>query len=111
MRDVAHGAAHDLAQHVAAAFVGGQHAVVNQERGGAGVVGGDAQRGIDARIGAVGHAEQVGGVLDDGVDQVGIVVRELALQHRGDALQAHAGIDGGARQRRQRAARHRGRTA
>ena len=57
---VAHGAAHDLAQHVAAAFVGRQHAVVNQERGGAGVVGGDAQRGVDLGIGAVSRvAEQL----------------------------------------------------
>ena len=84
---------------------------MNQERGGAGVIGGDAQRGIDARVGAVGDAEQLGGVLDDRADQVGLVVGELALQHRGDALQAHAGIDGRARQRRQHAARRRGRTA
>ena len=44
---VAHGAAHDFAQHVAAAFVRGQHAIVNQEGGGAGVIGVDAQRGVD----------------------------------------------------------------
>ena len=42
---VAQRAANDFAQHVAAAFVGGNHAVGNQERGGAGVVGDDAQRG------------------------------------------------------------------
>ena len=98
---VAQRAPHDLAQHVAAAFVGGHHAVVDQERGGARVVGGDAQHGIDARIVARRHAEHLRRVLDDRADQVGIVVRDLALQDRGDALQAHAGIDGGPRQRRQ----------
>jgi hypothetical protein len=47
------GAAHDLAQDVAAALVGRQHAVVNQERSRARVVGGDAEGGI----GAVGRVE------------------------------------------------------
>ena len=38
-------AAEDFAQHVAAAFVRRQHAVVDEERGGAGMVGDDAQAG------------------------------------------------------------------
>ena len=92
---IAHGAAHDLAQHVAAAFVRGQHAVVDQKRGGAGVIGIDAQDGIGAIVFAVGLPEQFAGALDDGAEQVGIVVRKLALQDGGDALEAHAGIDGG----------------
>ena len=41
---VAHGAAHDAAKHVAAALVRRQHAVGDQERGGAQVVGDDAVR-------------------------------------------------------------------
>ena len=40
---VPHGAANDLAQHVAAAFVRGHHAVADQERRGAAVVGENAQ--------------------------------------------------------------------
>ena len=36
-------AAQDLAQHIAAAFVRRQHAVVDEEGGGAGVIGDDAQ--------------------------------------------------------------------
>ena len=39
-------AAKDFAQHVAAAFVRGQHAVVDEECGGAGVVGDDAEAGV-----------------------------------------------------------------
>ena len=41
---VAHGAARDAAQHVAAALVAGDHAVADQEGAGADVVGDDAQR-------------------------------------------------------------------
>ena len=42
---VAHAAAHDLAQDVTAALVGGHDAIVNQEGGGAGMVGADVERG------------------------------------------------------------------
>ncbi len=62
------------------------------------MIGNDAQHGIGAGIGARGHAEHAGGVLDDGVDQVGIVVGDLSLQDGGDAFEAHAGIDRGTRQ-------------
>ena len=46
---VPHGAANDLAQNVAATIVRGNHAVADQERRGAAVVGQDAQRGIGSR--------------------------------------------------------------
>ena len=98
---VAHGASHDLAQHVAAPFVGWQHAVVDEEGGGTRMVGRDAQGRIHARILAIGRVEQIGRVHQDGMDEVGIVVGELALQNRSDALQAHPGVDGRPRQRRQ----------
>ena len=47
------------------------------------------------------RAEQLRRAVDDGADEVGLVIGELALQHGGDALESHAGIDGGARERRQ----------
>ena len=87
---VAHRAPHDLAQHVAATLIGGQHAVVDQKRGGAGVIGVDAERSIDLGIGAELHLKQVGRLHDDGVDQVGFVIGELALQNGCYALKAHA---------------------
>ncbi len=43
---VTDGATHDLAQHVAAAFVRRQYAVVDEESCGAGVVGDDAKAGV-----------------------------------------------------------------
>ena len=49
---VADRAADDPAQHVAAALVAGQHAVGDQERAGADVVGDDAQRAVDRQVGS-----------------------------------------------------------
>ena len=61
---VAHRAANDLAQHVAAAFVRGHHAVADQERGGAAVVGEDAQRRIGFRRRAIRLSAQLAGEID-----------------------------------------------
>ncbi len=95
--------AHDLAQHVAASFVRRQHAVVDEECGRARVVGVDAERHVGAVVVAVGEVEQLSGPVDDGAQQVGIVIRNLALKDRGGALESHAGVDGRARQRRHNA--------
>ena len=54
---VAQRAAHDLAQHVAAALVQRNHAIVDQKRGRAGVVGTDAQHGVRAGVAMVRFAE------------------------------------------------------
>ncbi len=99
-----HGAAHDLAQHVAAPFVRRHHAVGNQERGGAGVVGDHAHRDVAGR-----HrlAVVMPGPLADGGEQRHeqrrVVVRHAALHDGRDALEAHAGVDRRRRQGRQRA--------
>jgi hypothetical protein len=95
---VAHGAAHDLSQHVAAALVGRQDAVVDEERRGTAMVGHDSQCGIGSRIFAVAGAEELGRPADDGSEQIAIEVGKLALHERRHALEPHAGIDGGARQ-------------
>src|SRR5579871_1261281 len=100
---VAHGAAHNLAQHVAAAFVRGQHPVMNQEGSGANVVGVDAQHRVDALVFAVGLAKEFAGSIDDRAEKVGVVVGNDSLKHGGDAFEPHAGVDGRPRQRRQRA--------
>ena len=105
---VPHRPAHDLAQHVAPPFVGGDYAVGDQERHGAQVVGDDAQRDVagvvrrPARQRSVLRARPPCDGRQQGREEVGVVVGQLVLQHRDDALQPHAGIDGGGRQRRQR---------
>jgi hypothetical protein len=59
-------AAHDLPEHVAASFIQRKHTVVNQEGGGACVIGIDAQRNIDPLVLTGGHLEQFGRFFDDG---------------------------------------------
>ena len=100
---VAHGAAHDPAQHVAAALVRRQHAVGDQERRAAQMVGdhamADAERAVRVLPGGLGAGQ------DQRAEDVGVVVVVLALQDGGDALQPHAGVDRGPRQRHARAGR------
>src|SRR5260221_462848 len=96
---VAHRAPGDAAQHVAAAFVARNHAVAHQEGAGADVVRDHAQR----------RALEILGVrlarrgLDERLEEVDLVVGVHALQHRGQALEAQAGIDRRLRKRMHRA--------
>ena len=53
---------------------------------------------------AVGAAGEVADRLQDRLEQVGVVVRGPALDDRGDALEAHAGVDRARRQRLEDAA-------
>src|SRR6201996_98563 len=96
---MAQGAADDTAQHIATAFIGGQHAVDDQERAGANVIGDHAQR----LVADIGGAGEFGRDLDQVSEQVDLVVGMHVLQHGRQALQAHARIDARRRQRRQRA--------
>ncbi len=99
--DVADGAADDAAQHVATALVGGQHAVHDEETAGADVVGDHPQRlGVE-----IGGFRELRRAPDQVLEQVDLVVAVHVLQHRRDALQAHAGVHAGRRQRQQAAVR------
>ena len=88
---VAHGAAHDAAEHVAAAFVRRQHAVGDQERRRAQMIGDDAVRGLLRAVGR--HLGQLGDGADQRAEQVDGIIVVGALQHRGDPLEPHAGVD------------------
>ncbi|OPZ06361.1 MAG: hypothetical protein BWZ09_00430 [Alphaproteobacteria bacterium ADurb.BinA305] len=92
---VADGAADDAAQHVAAALVARGHAVGDQEGAGADVVGQHLQRGR-VHVGTAGFPRRR---LDQRLEQVDLVVGVHMLQHRRDALQAHAGVHRGLGQR------------
>ncbi len=101
---MAHRPPHDLAQHVAAPFVGRDHAVRDQEGRRADVIGDHPQRHVGrAHARGVGVFRQPADLGEQRHEDVGVVVRVLALQHRGDALEAHAGVDRRRRQRRQHA--------
>jgi hypothetical protein len=94
---MAHGAAHDAAQHIATTLVGGQHAIGDQEAGGTQMVGDDAVAHLVLAIGA--GLGEFGRGLDQRPHQVDVVIVVLALHHGGDALKPHAGIDAGLGQR------------
>ena len=89
----ADGAADDPTQHVAAVLVGGDHAVGDEERHRAGVVGEQAERDV----GEVVLAEPVTGdrlrLVDHDRQHVGGVQRVAALHDGEDALHAGAGVD------------------
>ena len=97
---VANRAAHDPAQHVAAAFVRGLHAVGDQERRGANVIGDHlaANSACRSRVRVAFAA-----ACDQVPEQVDVVVAVHALHDSRDALEAHAGVDRRFRQRRHRA--------
>ena len=94
---VADRAARDAAQHVAPALVARDHAVGDGEGAGADVVGDDLQaRRLQLDRGAAaGRRHRVAGVLQQVGEEVDLVVAVHVLQHRGQALQAHAGVHAG----------------
>ena len=69
---VAHGAAHDAAEHIAAAFVRRQHAVGDQERRRAQMVGDDAMAELRfALCSALGHLDRC---RDQVAEQIDVVI-------------------------------------
>jgi hypothetical protein len=89
------GAPDDPAQDVAAPLVAGDHAVGDQERAGADVVGEHPQR----RAVEVGRRRFARGGGDQVDEEVDLVVAVHVLQDRRRALEPHAGIDRRLRQR------------
>ncbi len=89
----ADGAAHDAAQHIAAALVAGGDAVTDEHGGGAHVVGDHTQGDVGVLGVAVADAGQLGGLVDDGHGGVDLVHVLHALQNHGEPLEAEAGVD------------------
>ena len=92
-------AAHDAAQHVAAALVGRRDPVADEHHRGARVVGHHPQADVGVAVGAVAHPGQLGGAVEDRAAGVDLVQVVDALQHGGHPLHAHAGVDVLLRQR------------
>ena len=94
---VADGTAGDAAQHVATAFVARNHPVHHGERAGADVIGNHLQRRrqqVDVASAARSHYGVARG-QQQVAEQVDLVVAVHVLQHRGQALQAHARVHTG----------------
>ena len=88
---MAHGAAHDAAQNIAASFIAGEDAVGNQKAHGTQMVGDDVVRRFQRTFGiGTGNFGNVGGQITEKVD---IIVGVNALQNSGNAFQPHAGIN------------------
>ena len=101
---VPHRAAHDFAKHVAAEFVRRHHPVGNQEGGCARVIRDNAHRHVvRAHRAAIFLARHLSEFVEDGAEQIGVVIRLVALKDRGNALEAHAGVDRWCGQRLERA--------
>ncbi len=94
---VTHGAAQDATQHVPTPFVRRVHAVAQQERHRAGVVGEHAERRPGGPA-VVGLAHHLDGVRDDRLKAVGVIIGRHALHDGRDAFQPCSGIDGRSRE-------------
>ncbi len=92
---MADGTADDATQHVTAPFVARDHAIGDQEGTGTDVIGQHSQ-GRRRQVGVRGFTRRGG---DQRLEQVDLVVGMHTLQHRRDALQAHAGVHRGLGQR------------
>ncbi len=103
------GPPHDPPQHVLAPGLLGKDAVRDQERRRARVVGHGAQRHACrpcSREASNGFSDRFDRVIDERPQEIGLVVRAHALQHRAEPFQPHPGVDGGLRQRAAVARRH-----
>ena len=98
---VADRAPHDPPQHVAATFVGRQHAVDHQEGARADVIRDHAQRARGEHRGPGEPAR----LADQVLEQIDVVVGMHALHHGRDALESHAGVHRRLRQRGELAVR------
>ena len=88
-----HGTAHDAAQNITPPLIGRQHAICNEEPRCAQMVGNDPVRCLHRAIGvAFGQLRRF---PDQGFKRVGIIIVVHALQHRCNAFQPHARINGG----------------
>ena len=86
---VADGAPDDAAQHVSAPLVRGKHPVHDEKGARADVVRDDPERLVALVLGP----GQLRGAADEVAEEVDLVVAVHPLQHRGGALEPHAGID------------------
>ena len=99
-----HGAAHNAPQHIAASLIRRQHAIGDQETRRPEVIRDNpvTRAVLPFRLDAGRFHRSV----DERTEKIDIVIVVHALQHRGNALQSHAGIDRRTRQRHALLLRH-----
>ncbi|MNI04731.1 hypothetical protein D3C73_576610 [compost metagenome] len=97
---VAHCAAEQTADNIAAAFIGRKHAVTHGKRYRTDVVGNDLQRNILLQIVLVGDTGKLRRLLNNRLEQISVKVRVHILQNRRETLQTGTGINILVRKRR-----------
>ncbi len=88
---MAHGAAHDPAQHIAAPLVGGHHPVGDEKGGGAQVIRDHPVMHPPGPVRIL--AGRMRARLDERAHEIGVVIVMLALQKRADPFEPHARVD------------------
>ncbi|CCZ49491.1 putative uncharacterized protein [Bacteroides sp. CAG:661] len=96
---VADSAAQDAADDVAGLGVAGQLSVGDGEGDGADVVGHDTHGNVRFLIGSVSLSGHVAYHLQDGLEDVGVVVGRFPLQSTHQSFESHAGVDDSGRKR------------
>ena len=90
---VAHCTTQDAADDVTGLGIAGQLTVGHRESDGAHVVGHYTHGDIHVLVVTVFLAAHLSQFADKGLEDVGIIVGLLALEHHAQALEAHTGID------------------
>src|SRR6266567_7016431 len=101
-------AAHNFAEDIAAAFVGGEQSIGNEEGGGTSVVGDDTEGGgaafafFERFLFLKIDAAEFRRAFHQRDEEIGVVIGDNALEDGSRAFEAHACVDTGARERDQR---------
>ena len=99
---IADGTAQDAADDIARLGVGGQLPVGYRESYRPDVVGHDAHCNVSLGVVTITFARHRSNRLDEGLEDIGVIVGCLALQRHAQTLKAHAGVDDTFRQRLKR---------
>ena len=88
-----HGAADHAPEHIPTPVIGGDDPIREQHGGATSVIGEHTVGDVGLRIAAVGFARFLGKMLNERLKCVRVEERPPLVDHRGEPLEAHAGID------------------
>ena len=90
---IAHGAAQDATNDITRLGIGGKLTVGDGEADSAQVVGADTHGDIGILVLAIDKRRLGSQCLNEGLEDIGVVVRLFALHDHAEALKAHSGVD------------------
>jgi len=95
---MAHRSPQNAAQYITPALIAGENAVCQHKRHSPQMISHNPQ-GLSIILVSIIYPGKLGIVLNEGVNEVAIIIGGSPLEHGGNPLQPHAGIDIGMRQR------------